>query len=118
MIFASGPSRILLLDCETIADLSFAALIICYPLCQHDLGHRAGCAEEVACSVETPQFTFTLPDITRYSADFRGFLEKVRHLAECYLAAEFDAGCVLGPDRDVCAGQSGAGRPPQLVGEQ
>ena len=66
--------------------------------------------------METPQFTFTLPDITRYSADFRGFLEKVRYLAECYLAAEFDAGCVLGPDRDVCAGQSGAGRPPQLVG--
>ena len=39
-------------------------------------------------------------------------------LAECYLAAEFDAGCILGPDRDVCAGQSGAGRPPKLVREQ
>ena len=28
------------------------------------------------CSVETPQFTFTLPDLTRYTEDFRGFLEK------------------------------------------
>ena len=26
--------------------------------------------------METPQFTFTLPDLTRYTEDFRGFLEK------------------------------------------
>lgn len=30
----------------------------------------------MSCSVETPQFTFTLPDLTRYTEDFRGFLEK------------------------------------------
>ena len=37
---------------------------------QHDF------SEDVVCSVETPQFTFTLPDLTRYTEDFRGFLEK------------------------------------------
>ena len=40
---------------------------------------QAGCKDEpksVSCSVETPQFTFTLPDLTRYTEDFRGFLEK------------------------------------------
>ena len=26
--------------------------------------------------METPQFTFPLPDLTRYTEDFRGFLEK------------------------------------------
>ena len=50
---------------------------------QHDFGHiesgASGCMNEprsVSCSVETPQFTFTLPDLTRYTEDFRGFLEK------------------------------------------
>ena len=41
--------------------------------------YQAGCKDEprsVSCSVETPQFTFTLPDLTRYTEDFRGFLEK------------------------------------------
>ena len=41
---------------------------------QHDFSEDA--TTSVVCSVETPQFTFTLPDLTRYTEDFRGFLEK------------------------------------------
>ena len=41
---------------------------------QHDFSEDA--TTNVVCSVETPQFTFTLPDLTRYTEDFRGFLEK------------------------------------------
>ena len=41
---------------------------------QHDFSEEA--TTSVVCSVETPQFTFTLPDLTRYTEDFRGFLEK------------------------------------------
>ena len=42
---------------------------------QHDFNHGQDDVTPV-CSVETPQFTFTLPDLTRYTEDFRGFLEK------------------------------------------
>ena len=42
------------------------------------INHQGGKVDlrSVSCSVETPQFTFTLPDLTRYTEDFRGFLEK------------------------------------------
>ena len=41
---------------------------------QHDFhSHRELLAED---SLHTPLYTFTLPDLTRYTEDFRGFLEK------------------------------------------
>ena len=41
---------------------------------QHDFTHQSD--DDLSKSEETPQFTFSLPDLTLYAEDFRGFLEK------------------------------------------
>lgn len=56
--------------------VSAARTVVQQDFSPKDREEQAGCVSPTPSDLETPLYTFSLPDLTRFTEDFRGFLEK------------------------------------------